>query len=127
MKLFVPGRICLLGEHSDWAGGYRRINAEIEKGYAIICGTNQGIYAEVDQHPNKLVLTATSPGGEVVGPYEIAMDPQVLLEEAQKRGLPGSNQLPRPRAGIEQLQDRLAHQERSLLQRRDLRPGGPCF
>ena len=32
MKLFVPGRICLVGEHSDWAGGYRRINAEIEKG-----------------------------------------------------------------------------------------------
>ena len=30
MKLFVPGRICLFGEHSDWAGGYRRINADIE-------------------------------------------------------------------------------------------------
>ncbi|MCB0232804.1 MAG: GHMP kinase, partial [Anaerolineae bacterium] len=27
MKIFVPGRICLFGEHSDWAGGYRRINA----------------------------------------------------------------------------------------------------
>ncbi len=32
MKIFVPGRICLVGEHSDWAGGYRRINAQIEKG-----------------------------------------------------------------------------------------------
>ena len=30
MRLFVPGRICLFGEHSDWAGGYRRINADIE-------------------------------------------------------------------------------------------------
>ncbi|MGD0751112.1 MAG: galactokinase family protein, partial [Anaerolineales bacterium] len=29
MKIFVPGRICLVGEHSDWAGGYRRINAQI--------------------------------------------------------------------------------------------------
>jgi len=29
MKLFVPGRICLFGEHSDWAGGYLRINAAI--------------------------------------------------------------------------------------------------
>ena len=45
MKIFVPGRICLFGEHSDWAGGYRRINADIERGYAIIAGTNQGIYA----------------------------------------------------------------------------------
>ncbi|MBD0346877.1 MAG: hypothetical protein ICV63_19035, partial [Coleofasciculus sp. Co-bin14] len=30
MKIFVPGRLCLFGEHSDWAGGYRRINAELE-------------------------------------------------------------------------------------------------
>ena len=86
MKIFVPGRVCLLGEHSDWAGGYRRINAEIEKGYAIICGTNQGIYAEVEPHPNKLILTSTTPEGEVVGPYEIAMEPQALLEEAQQGG-----------------------------------------
>ena len=41
MDLFVPGRICLFGEHSDWAGGYRRINGALEKGYAIIAGTNQ--------------------------------------------------------------------------------------
>jgi len=25
MQIFVPGRICLFGEHSDWAGGYRRV------------------------------------------------------------------------------------------------------
>jgi hypothetical protein len=40
MKIFVPGRVCLFGEHSDWAGGYRRINAEIEKGYTLLAGTN---------------------------------------------------------------------------------------
>ena len=34
MKIFVPGRICLFGEHSDWAGGYRRINADLEKKYS---------------------------------------------------------------------------------------------
>jgi UTP-glucose-1-phosphate uridylyltransferase/mevalonate kinase len=86
MNLFVPGRVCLLGEHSDWAGGYRRINADIEKGYAIICGTNQGIYAEVEPHPTSLILTSTTPDGEPVGPYEIPMDAQTLLEEAQKGG-----------------------------------------
>ncbi len=86
MKLFVPGRICLLGEHSDWAGGYRRINADIEKGYAIICGTNQGIYAEVLPHPNALVLTAVTPDGEKIGPHEIPMEPQSLLKEAQEGG-----------------------------------------
>ena len=86
MKLFVPGRICLFGEHSDWAGGYRRINADIEKGYAIICGTNQGIYAEVEPHPTSLVLSSVTENGEKVGPYEIPMIPQTLLEEAQKGG-----------------------------------------
>ncbi len=86
MKLFVPGRICLVGEHSDWAGGYRRINAQIEKGYTLITGTDQGIYAEVSPHPTSLVLTSTSPDGERHGPYEIPMEPKALLEEAQKGG-----------------------------------------
>lgn len=86
MKLFVPGRICLLGEHSDWAGGYRRINAEIEEGYALICGTNQGIYAEVEPHPSALIMTSTMPDGKSLGPYEVPMHPDALMEEAQKGG-----------------------------------------
>lgn len=86
MKIFVPGRICLFGEHSDWAGGYRRINAEIEKGYAIIAGTNQGIYAEVQPHPNALVLSSTTPSGDIIGPYEIPMEPKALLAEAERGG-----------------------------------------
>jgi UTP-glucose-1-phosphate uridylyltransferase/mevalonate kinase len=56
MDLFVPGRICLFGEHTDWAGHYRRINGELEKGYTIISGTNQGIYANVQPHPNRLIV-----------------------------------------------------------------------
>ncbi|HET9910448.1 MAG TPA: sugar phosphate nucleotidyltransferase [Anaerolineales bacterium] len=86
MKLFVPGRICLLGEHSDWAGGYRRINANIEKGYSLIAGTDQGIYAEVSSHPTSLVLSSTTPDGQRQGPYEIPMEPKTLMEEAQKGG-----------------------------------------
>jgi UTP-glucose-1-phosphate uridylyltransferase/mevalonate kinase len=86
MKLFVPGRICLLGEHSDWAGGYRRINADIEKGYSLITGTDQGIHAEVFPHPTSLVMTSTTPDGETHGPYEIPMEPKTLLDEAQKGG-----------------------------------------
>jgi UTP-glucose-1-phosphate uridylyltransferase/mevalonate kinase len=86
LKIFVPGRICLFGEHSDWAGGYRRINIDIEKGYAIISGTNQGIYADVSAHPNALVLTSVTPEGERVGPYEIPMEPTTLLAEAEKGG-----------------------------------------
>ena len=46
INLFVPGRLCLFGEHSDWAGMYRTFNADIVKGAAIVSGTEQGIYRE---------------------------------------------------------------------------------
>lgn len=86
MRLFVPGRICLFGEHSDWAGGYRRINAELEKGYTLITGTNQGIHADVKPHPTKLVLRTTLNDGTRQGPFEIPMDREALLAEAEKGG-----------------------------------------
>ena len=86
MKIFVPGRICLVGEHSDWAGGYRRINVQIEKGYTLITGTDQGIYAEVSAHPTSLVLSSIAPDGTRMGPTEIPLEQNTLLEEAQKGG-----------------------------------------
>lgn len=86
MKIFVPGRICLFGEHSDWAGGYRRINAGVEKGFCLITGTNQGIYAEIEPHPTHLVLTSTTEQGDKYGPYEIPMESKALLAEAQGGG-----------------------------------------
>jgi UTP-glucose-1-phosphate uridylyltransferase/mevalonate kinase len=86
VKIFVPGRVCLFGEHSDWAGGHRRINSEIEKGYTLLTGTNQGIYANVAPHATMLRLSSTTPKGERNGPYEIPMEPKALLEEAQKGG-----------------------------------------
>ncbi len=86
MKLFVPGRICLFGEHSDWAGGYRRINARLEKGYTLITGTNQGIHAEVKPHPTKLILHSTLSDGSRKDPFEVPMNKEALLEEASKGG-----------------------------------------
>ena len=56
MELFVPGRICLFGEHSDWAAGHRRQNSALEKGCAIIAGTNQGLHARATPDAGKLVL-----------------------------------------------------------------------
>ncbi len=86
MKIFVPGRICLFGEHSDWAGGYRRINSEIDKGYTIISGTNQGIYADVEPHSSKLIFNSTLNDGTRNEPLEIEMDEKLLFNEAQKGG-----------------------------------------
>ena len=51
LDLFVPGRLCLFGEHTDWAGKYRTMNAEIVPGASIVTGIEQGIYAEVEKSP----------------------------------------------------------------------------
>ena len=83
MKLFVPGRICLFGEHTDWAGGYRRINGDIEKGHTIIAGTNQGLYAEVKPNPAKLIFRSALFNES----FEIPMNRDLLLAEAQKGGV----------------------------------------
>ena len=83
MRIFVPGRLCLFGEHSDWAGGYRRINPNLEKGYALIAGTNQGLYAEVKPHPTHLIIRASLSDG-TRKMLTLPMDAEVLLAEAEK-------------------------------------------
>ncbi len=47
INLFIPGRLCVFGEHSDWASLYRKIDKKIEKGYAITIGIDLGIDCEV--------------------------------------------------------------------------------
>lgn len=86
MKLFVPGRICLFGEHSDWAARYRLNNAELKKGYTLITSTNQGVYAEVQPHPTNLILKTSLSDGTRHGPHNLPMDPAALLDEAEKGG-----------------------------------------
>ncbi|MBD2388032.1 mevalonate kinase family protein [Cylindrospermum sp. FACHB-282] len=83
MKIFVPGRLCLFGEHSDWAGGYRRYNSELKKGYTLLVGTNQGLYAEVKSHPTHLVLKASLTDGSNKT-LTLPTAKQVLLTEAKK-------------------------------------------
>ncbi len=85
-RLFVPGRVCLFGEHSDWAAGYRPANPLIERGCAIICGTDQGIHAAIARHPDSLVLTSIAGGDRARGPRIIPMDSAALLDEAQRGG-----------------------------------------
>jgi UTP-glucose-1-phosphate uridylyltransferase/galactokinase len=63
MNLFVSGRLCLFGEHSDWAGYYNRTNAEVEPGLAIVTGIEQGIYAYVEKSPQFRFRTVL-PNGE---------------------------------------------------------------
>lgn len=86
MNIFVPGRICLFGEHSDWAGGYRRINADIGKGYTIISGTNQGVHATVKPHPSKFIYRPMLEDGTSGTVYELPMESKALLKAAEEGG-----------------------------------------
>jgi galactokinase len=78
MNLFIPGRLCLFGEHSDWAAGYRTVNPKIEMGYAIVVGTNQGIYAEVEVENKLIFKTVNHP--QVL---EVGMSEDLLLQIAK--------------------------------------------
>lgn len=56
IKIFVPGRLCIFGEHSDWASLYRKIDKRIEKGYAITIGIDLGIDCEVTFNKNFILI-----------------------------------------------------------------------
>ncbi|MEO1340299.1 MAG: GHMP kinase, partial [Cyanobacteria bacterium J06635_13] len=78
MDIFVSGRLCLLGEHSDWAGEYRQVNPQLKSGCAIVVGTNQGVYARVERHSRLVFQTLHS-----AQRLELAMDEKLLLGMAQ--------------------------------------------
>lgn len=59
-EIFVPGRLCMFGEHSDWAGKYRAMNADIVPGAAIVTGTEQGITAFIEKS-DKFEMCSTAP------------------------------------------------------------------
>lgn len=85
-EIFVPGRLCLFGEHSDWAGGYRRIDESITPGYCMAIGTDQGIYANVSPHPDHLIIKASSMDGKLINAQQFQMDEAELLKAAQDGG-----------------------------------------
>ncbi len=86
LRLFVPGRLCLFGEHSDWAGGYRKYDNSIEQGYCIAIGTDQGIYAEVSPHPDEFIIISKKMNGEIIGNQSLKMDEKELLNFAKTGG-----------------------------------------
>lgn len=80
ISLFVPGRLCLLGEHSDWAGINRMMNAEICPGMAIVTGIEQGIYATVEKSDTFIIESSLECyNGER---FECDMDTNRLRETA---------------------------------------------
>lgn len=83
-EIFVPGRLCLFGEHSDWAGGHRRQNPEIEKGYTIVAPTNQGTYARIKEIEEPVIRFKSVLSKEI---FEAELNPILLLKIAEAGGL----------------------------------------
>ena len=71
LELFVPGRVCLFGEHTDWSGSFRRFNSKLKPGRNIVVGTNAGVFAKVSPHPDSLVLYSTDNDDVRQGPFTI--------------------------------------------------------
>lgn len=84
INLFVPGRLCLIGEHSDWAGLYRTINSSIIPGQAIVTGIEQGIYATV-QKADKFIIESDLPSYKAES-FECEMDTEILRKTALEGG-----------------------------------------
>jgi galactokinase len=88
-ELFVCGRLCLLGEHSDWAGAYP--DPEVLPGKCLVVGTstNQGLHARVSLDParaNTFTMVSTDDTG-VSRTRSFALDdPESLREEARAGG-----------------------------------------
>ena len=84
IELFVPGRLCLFGEHSDWAGTNKAMNAEIVPGCAIVTGIEQGIYGQACAN-DTFVVSSTLPeyNGEI---FECRMDTAELKTAAKGGG-----------------------------------------
>ena len=84
IDLFVPGRLCLFGEHSDWAGLCKNMNADIVPGRAIVTGIEQGIYG-VAEKSDTFSVTSSLP--EYHGSsFECEMDMNKLRDTARNGG-----------------------------------------
>jgi mevalonate kinase len=83
-QIFVPGRLCLFGEHSDWAGAQRAVNADIARGEAIVTGIDLGVFATVMRHDD-FVLCSSLPG-EPAARLQCPMSGQSLKQIAETGG-----------------------------------------
>jgi len=86
LRLFVPGRLCLFGEHSDWAGAWRATHPELTPGYCLVAGTDQGLYAEAAPFDGAVVFESVTPDGRRHGPERLAADVETLAAAATRGG-----------------------------------------
>ncbi|WP_462410635.1 mevalonate kinase family protein [Neobacillus sp. Marseille-QA0830] len=84
IDVFMPGRLCILGEHSDWASSYQTENPKISDGAALVLGLNKGIYLKA-RKSNRLIYHCTLEKLPIF--IECSMDLNPLQEEMNKTDL----------------------------------------
>lgn len=84
-ELFVTGRLCLFGEHSDWAAGYRDRDARIPVGLCVVAGTDQGLRARAAPAEGVFEIE-TRIGGRRFGPWWAPAEPAALDRESASGG-----------------------------------------
>ena len=83
IELFVPGRLCLFGEHTDWAGRYTDINSDVVPGLAIVTGIDLGIYASVRKNDIFSIISLNEKGETVS--FSCDMELKTLREKAAEQ------------------------------------------
>jgi galactokinase len=86
IELSVPGRLCLFGEHSDWAAGYRRTHPGIARGHCLVAGTDQALHARAEPRAGVLEIASALPDGSRRGPEVIPFSARALSEAARAPG-----------------------------------------
>ena len=81
-ELFVPGRLCIAGEHSDWAGEMRGAHPALAKGYCLVTMTEQGLRATAAR-ADAFEITTPRPDG---GDERFACTPTALAATAAGAG-----------------------------------------
>ena len=71
IELFVPGRLCLFGEHSDWAGQMRKFNTAITPGQALVVCMKEGIYASASMSDKLKIKSLDKNGNTIFAEYNM--------------------------------------------------------
>lgn len=77
---FVPGRVCLVGEHSDWAGGLRSSHPVLAAGHAVVACTREGLDVSATRRSDDALVLSSAIGGA------LTLEPEELLAAARGKG-----------------------------------------
>lgn len=79
-SLFVSGRLCLFGEHSDWASEYC-----LHEGHCITVGTQQGLHGTVEPSSDLIIRTVVPGRRQEAKSTRIKWTPDSLLAVASDK------------------------------------------